>query len=550
MKPIPWLERLFGPKPKNHPQRDHPATRIPNGDQRLVKVFQPIGIKRPNSALEFGTMRGTTTRLAYPFQDLCGAHYLCGAATGKGKSYFVAGLVLKYCRELSLKGEPGVIVLDPKSETVDIILRQLAHELPSWPREQQDQLLRSLVVIAPCRRDAPITPLQLLRSPREEAEARAQEVSEALTQGVEADLGILQEIVLGNVLALAIESKEDWSLVEIPHLLSDEERLRHLAMQSELAGPRDYVLSGRFGREGSRRISGIQARIEKMLRIERLRLALGAPGLLDLGASFRGKITLIDLGSDFGADDTTRIIGRLLFARLVSTLFASTPDSLKPTLLICEEFPDLLGKGLGAKAERIFSQARSRKTGSMILFQTPIQLQNGNLLRVLQANARFTMLGQMPVAEARCFEELLFQTGKVPRRLQPGEVLPKSRYLSPAEEAAYRLEEIGRLAKRTFFFADREHRLQSCFIEADYFNPPSWNELERSISENLLFRIRTGSVSFPLEEAQRSYKQRLERFFSPTLFAGHHLPLHGRDQEGGEQLFTSRRSRRKRGTVP
>jgi hypothetical protein len=539
MKSISWLERLFGPKQEIRCSRTgHGRAPIIIG-RTGTNVFRPIGIKKSESGFEFGAVKGSKKRLIYNYQDICGAHYLCGAATGKGKSRLVAGLAMKHCRELARRGEPGVIVLDPKSETVDIILRQLAQELPTWPKGEQERLLQALVVIAPCRREAPITPLQLLRSPREEAEARAQEVSEALTQGVEADLGVLQEVVLGNVLALAIESKEDWSLVEIPHLLSDEARLCQMALQSTLAGPKAYILSGRFGHEASKRISGIQARIEKMLRIERLRLALGAPGLLDLGASFRGKITLIDLGSDFGADDATRIIGRLLFARLVSALFSSSPESLKPTLFICEEFPDLLGKGLGAKAERIFSQARSRKTGCMILFQAPAQLQNGGLLRVLQANARFTLLGQMPVAEARFFEELFLQTGKVPRKLHQGEVLPKSVFLSSPEEDAYRLEEIGRLPRGIFFFSDRDHRERTCFVQADHFNPPSWNELERSTPQELLRQIRYGSLSLPLEEAQRSYKRRLERFSTPAAAERNIAP---------EAL--PRRSRRRRGMVP
>lgn len=282
-------------------------------------------------------------------------------------------------------------------------------------------------------------------------------------------------------------------------------------MKSKLALPRAYVLSGRFGKEASQRIAGIQARIEKLLRIERLRLALGAPGLLDLGECFRGKITLVDLGSDYGAEEATRIIGRLLFSRLVASLFSQPPEPLVPTLLICEEFPDLVGKGLGAKAEKLFAQARSRKTGCMILFQAPTQLQNGGLLRVLQANARLTVLGQMPESEVRYFEELLPMTGGVPRKLEPGEILPKSAYLSSGEEKAFRLAQVSHLERGVFLFSDRSRRNETDFIRADDCSPPSWDELERDISTDLLFRLRNGSSFLSAEEAEVNYQARMER---------------------------------------
>jgi len=521
---------------------------VPGGQNTRFRPFAP---RAGSEELEFGLGLGTGMPLSSSFHELCGSHYLIGAGTGKGKSRLVATLIMQYCRRLSRTGAPGVVLLDPKSETVDLVLRQIAHEAPTWPKQEQDRLLSSLMVIAPCRRQSAVSPLQLLSAQPHEAEARAAEVSEALTQGVEADMGVLQEVVLGNVLALAIEDREDWSLVEIPHLLSDEALLRQMADRSHLPGPKAYVLSGRLGREGGKRISGIQARIEKLLRIERLRLALAAPGLVDLGDSFRGKITLIDLGSDYGAEEATRIIGRMLFARLVASLFSQPLESLLPTLMVCEEFPDLLGKGLGAKAERLFSQARSRKTGCMVLFQTPAQLQKDGLLRVLQANARITLLGQMPALEAKAFEELLLQTGQVPRPLQPGEILPKALYLTPQEEKSFRLDEIGRLPPATLFFSDRVHRDKTMFITARHFDPPAWSEIQRRVPLELLHRIRNGSHSLPLHEAKRTYERRLERL--TELARDRELaedPAGLLPQRPAAGTGASRRRRRTRGEMP
>lgn len=577
MNKRPWLERFFCPK-MNSPAPTQPARTCERlGNANRQSHFRPLAHARDGADLEMGSAVPEGARLSYPFSELAGAHFLCGAATGHGKTRFVAGLAMKHIRTFARTGAPGVVLIDPKAETVDLVLRLLAAELPQWPTDERDRVLARLRVIAPCRRDAAITPLQLLAAPRAEAESRAAEVSEAITQGIEADMGILQEGVLANVLALAIESQGGWSLAEVPHLLSNDALLRQMASRSSLAGPRAYVLSGRFGREATQRISGIQARIEKLLRVERLRLALAAPELLDLGESFRGAVTFIDLGSDYGAEDATRIVGRLIFSRLVASLFAQPPETLTPTFLVCEEFPDLLGKGLGARTEKLFAQARSRKTGCMILFQAPTQLQQGGLLRVLQANARFTILGQMPEAEVHCFEELLLATGRVGRRIQPGEVLPKTAFLSPSEERTHRQAQVASLEKGVFLFSDRHRRERTCFFRADHCEPPTWNELERHTPEAALSRVRHGSISLPLAEAEASYRRRLERFVTvgnalPTLPVGP-APLGppaslGPQTDPGEgQRFrraasqapgdsvrprqpTSRRSRRRRGDVP
>lgn len=570
MKSASWLERLLGPKtrPRCRGGRKRAHPNAAHGTAACSRESEP----HDDSQLRIRAKGDGNTFLAYPFDNLSGAHWLCGGATGCGKSRFVAGLMARHIRAFVRLGFPGLVLLDPKSETVDLVLRLIGFLLPNWSKEEQERVLANLVVVAPCRRNAAVTPLQLLSAPGAEAESRAAEVSEALTHGIEADLGILQEGVLANVLALAIESGQGWSLVELPHLLSSEPLVRQMATRSSLPGPRAYVLSGRFGKEASHRVSGIQARIEKLLRIERLRLALGAPELLDLSRCFRGRITLVDLGSDYGAEEATRVIGRLLFSRLVASLFSQPAEALRPTLLVCEEFPDLMGKGLGAKAEKLFSQARSRQTGCMILFQAPTQLQNGGLLRVLQANARFTILGQMPEAEARCFEELLPQTGRVPRELGPGEVLPKTLYLGPPEERVHRLQEIGHLERGAFLFSDRSQRESTCLIQADHCNPPSWDELERQLGTEIVDRLRRGAVSLPLAQAEASYKARLERV-AELLAPAPALPSFeqsagsassrgkaeepsraGTEANNGASAETekrpSRRSRRKRGEMP
>jgi len=555
MKHISLLERLLVPKAARRPK----APPIAEAEESMPA--------KPH--LQF---RGTRGSIYYPFADTAGAHWLCGGATGCGKSRFVAGLAMQHIRAFAKSGAPGLVLLDPKSETVDLLLRLIANELRQWRKEEQERVLSTLLVIAPCRKEAGITPLQLLHASPDEAESRAAEVSEALVQGVEADLGVLQEGALANVLALAIESGEDLSLVELPHLLASEPLVRQMAVKSKLALPRTYVLSGRFGKEASQRIAGIQARIEKLLRIERLRLALGAPALLDLRDCFRGRITLIDLGSDYGAEEATRIIGRLLFSRLVASLFSQPPEALQPTLLICEEFPDLVGKGLGAKTEKLFAQARSRKTGCMILFQAPTQLQSGGLLRVLVANARLTILGQMPEAEARFFEELLPSTGTVQRRPEPGEVLPKSPYLSPSEERTFRLAEVAHLERGVFFFSDRSRRQDTSLVRADNCSPPSWDELSRELPPELLARVKSGFSFLSRDEAEASYASRMEhllaRIAASVLPAGPPAQVRnpGFSAMAGTGEFTpppgeaanrarppqpgSRRSRRRKGELP
>jgi energy-coupling factor transporter ATP-binding protein EcfA2 len=349
-------------------------------------VPPPPGLPATGKVLgdsELGTPR--PVRLAAA--DACQHVHLLGA-TGSGKSTLLTNLALQ-----DIQAGRGVVVVDPKGDLVGDLLERLPEEV-----------VGRLVLLDPDERAAPPTlnPLE----------------GEDPDLAVDHLVGILHRIWIAHwgpriddvlrASCLTLLRRGGATLADIPRLLGDP-----LFRRPYLAGLDDPVGLGGFwawyeqqSPAGQAQLVGpIMTRLRAFLLRAFVRDVVGAPSSsFDMGRVLDGGICLVRVPKGLLGDDTARLLGSFVVARVwqAATARARTGQALRqPASLYVDECQNFLT--LPYRFEELLPEARGYGLALHLAHQHLGQLPR-ELHDALSANARTKVYFSCSPEDARTLE--------------------------------------------------------------------------------------------------------------------------------------------------
>lgn len=442
------------------------------------------------------TQRGVSYRISV--EDLVSLPSWVTAATGAGKSRFCGSFMEQLIARIAA-GEPlSLVEIDGKGEGADMTLRSVTRQAERLRGSERDRFLQRVRVLRFF--DDRFLPTWNILAPQPgvAAPAQADAVADVLSEVVaDATVGPRQRATLAGVLSLGVEFGVPFAA--LPWLLSAPQQVAALAAQSRFASVRLQL--SRFEREPQGSIDGLLARISTILRIPSLKAVFSARDPLSFTASFEpGTITVIDFGgAPFGALSAVRAVGSLAVAGLANAAFDPRRVVRSRCLLVVDE-PQVFATGVALEHfQRIMSLGRSFGAGGlMLVHQGPTQLAP-TFLDLLSTNVTLRVIGRSSEADASAASEWLPITHAVSRPRAPGARRGgESRFLSDGEERRHRIGEIGHLPARHFLVADRRVATQPRIVQAQFYEPPRWDQLDPTIAE----RIRRGAIGVPRAELE------------------------------------------------
>lgn len=301
------------------------------------------------------------------------AHVL--GATGSGKSTLLANLVLA-----DAAAGRGVVVVDPKGDLVDDILARLP-----------EPALGRLVLIDPAETTAPAA-LNVLDGA--EAEVAVDQVCGVFARIFSAWWGPRTDDVLRSALSTLVRLPGA-TLADVPRLLTDAGWRAPLV--ATVSGPsrRDAAgLSGFWDHFNSLSAGG-QAQVIGPV-MNKLRAVLGrsfarsllgtARSSFDMAAILDGGTLLVRLPKGKIGEDTSRLVGSLVIARVWQAATARAGQTTRPDAVVyvdeCQNFLNLPGT-----LADVLAEARGYHLGLVLAHQHLGQLPR-DLAEAISANAR------------------------------------------------------------------------------------------------------------------------------------------------------------------
>lgn len=430
-----------------------------------------------------------------------GGHWAITGATGCGKSYFAASVLLQLIRQ----GQGSVILLDMKGELARLMRETLIPSVLAAAQQQESAaLLKKLVVVAPFDEDAP-PPFQLLsRDHHLPIEVQAHEVSQSFGRTIGRDLGVLQQTTLRHALVLAIEL--GLTLVDVRQVLNDERFRREHVERSTNRDVRDYFLV-RFARERQGSLHSLLSRLDTLLMYPSLRRMLTAPGMLRFDRLLEDSITIVDMtGAPAGLRDVPQFLGQLFFQKLVRQVFARRVTArTRPAVIFADEFQELLTPDVAADFERVLTLARSQKVFLRLLFQQPAQVEaaSPNLLRILRTNCTYQMLFKASLEDARHFAQVLPVTGSAVREDADRFPDPRTppRRMTPDEERGQMLAQIPSMPARLFWFWNRNREYPALLVRSPSLDIRAAERSAAQLPHQLREIARRGILGFAVADA-------------------------------------------------
>lgn len=496
--------------------------------------------------------RAGTVDYLLPLRDMIGAHAHVVAQPGAGKTRFIVALITQVLEHMWLRGAShAVIAVDPKGETVLLLMRAVAELLARLPAELARDLSRRITTIRPFLGNF-LTPIDLLaREPSVDLIAQARTTVELIERTAGAAVGIRQGTA--GTFAFATLIANGVSLVEAPFLLRNPTAMRYLASRVDEPRLRSYFEGGDYERESRTTLHGLLARTEVMVGIAPLRAMSAGPGGLDFRTAFApGMLTIVDLdGAPLGAQSIAEAIGALLLTRIAWAAFAQGGERAAGTWLVIDELGRLASPSVLDVVERILTQGRWRGLGLTSVAQFAQQLPE--LDRLLSANTRWRSFGRSSAREIEgAASEWLPITGRRLRPRRPGEPSRTAEFMTEAEEVRDWVRRIARLPQRHFLFADRSAPFASRVVVAPTMAPAPWHEIPAEVRE----LVERGGFGLPREELL-ARARRLESDAADRLMRTREQspPREGRRRgQAVEQplpdLAERTRSRRRRREVP
>jgi hypothetical protein len=282
----------------------------------------------------------------------------------------------------------------------------------------------------------------------------AEELAGRLTQifddvlGRDSQLSLRMSRMLRSFLLLAIENELAFPLLEL--LFASPDLTERLALSSHSERVRLYFHS-EFGRERNTTLPALSARLDFVLRHERLRLSFGAEDFIDLRAAMdEGRPVLINAGGPSMPRQLSRVIQSVVLSDLRQAIFARKEHKL-PYLWFVDEAQCLFAQSADAdNLTMLLSMSRSFGAHLALITQSLIAAcPDRDLLASLETNLRWMLVFRCGLQDAQILEPAMPLTGQLVRqRHDHGRIA----YMTPSQELTHRLREVTNLPPRMGFF--------------------------------------------------------------------------------------------------
>lgn len=403
---------------------------------------------------------------------------LITGATGMGKSRLICALLVQILRR-----RIPTTIFDMKGELAGIVLDDLAPALVAAGID-----LGPIRVVRPFgRADVPMLRLTA-PEPGTSREIQSLNLAAALAEAVGSDLGSRMQRVFLRAASLCVE--KNLPLPVIAHWIANPAAFAAEARTSEDRLVRHYALR-EFPNENRASIDALKARLDELLHLREVRLALSAPDCLSFPECLESGLTVFDFGSaPAGAEVAMRffagpVMGRMSRAILSRPVSSTTP----PALVVFEEFQESLARHQVEQFKRLLALARFKRTPLWFSNQQPAQIAavDPHLLRILRTNTGFEAIFRSSIEDAA-------------RLAQHLSVRRSDESLAAAR--ARLTEEIATLPKRDYFLWLKDQPFGPQRLRSPRFDLEDMARRSASLPSETRQAIQRGCVSVPVEAVQ------------------------------------------------
>lgn len=315
-------------------------------------------------------------------------HLYVVGPTGSGKSTAILNLVVQ-----DMEAGRGVVVVDPKSDLVDEIIRRV-------PPHRADDV----IVLDPTDDERPVG-INLLAGGGEAPELVAEQVLGTFHRLYASSWGPRTDDILRAAL-LTLVGVPGMTLAEVPLVLTDAAFRREVVGRLDDPiglGPFWAAFESQSEAERAQQTGPVLNKLRSVLVRPRLRNVLGqASPLLDFDELLAsGKILLVPLAKGLLGEDAATLVGSLLIARLwqaVQRRAALPKSARRPVFCYRDEFQDFLH--LPTPIPDLLAQARALGLGLTLANQNLGQL-TPEVREAVLANARSRIIFGPSASDAR-----------------------------------------------------------------------------------------------------------------------------------------------------
>ena len=429
MDSLSLLQWLASPKLRHDARRYRTAS-----DKARRLAAQPpqhFTQRDPGSSISPGhAVKGP--KLCLPVSYFC-AHGLILGATNSGKSSAALHLLGELSGEVRHNGlEIGIGLVDAKGELFDKLSRTL--------RPSPEPVVLDFSASQP-------VPYSLLKTRSGETDDglvdRRMDVFSDLL-GQDGHLSLRMTRMLRWFLALALEQNLAFPTLE--YLFSYPDAAARFAKQSSNARLKSYFDSD-FAREAKTTLPALSARLDVLLRNEKLRLSFGSRAFVDFKNSMdEGTPILVNCGGPGLSRSVRSLIQSLVMSDICQATFARA-NVARPFLWFLDEAQNLFAKS--ADVENIMTlltMSRSFGTHLVLITQSlKAAIRHPAFAASLDTNFGWLLLFRCGLQDAQIIAPALPLSRPVRGRASSH----RGSYLTPQQEAAQRLDEITKFPQQT-----------------------------------------------------------------------------------------------------
>lgn len=416
-----------------------------------------------------------------PLMELVKACGLTTGGMGSGKTMFALLLVEAMIRRLPNLEGVAFGILDAKGELFERTLYLLTRRLDELEGEEQERLLRRIVVID-FANPRSISPYNILArwqyaEPDYFVMSRLETLRELLPAGEK--LSLRGASVLKYVLMLL--SEFDLPLTRLDRVLSSAEFRERLLAQSANEDVRQYF--GRhFSLEGKQTIAALRARMDSLFASEGVRLALSGSAAPDfLRYQNEGKIVLVNCAGPSITRSVRLLLQGLVLSDIRQSIFAR-PNNPPVTYLWCADEAQnfFLTRQQQENMADILTMARSFGSFFYFLCQNiTTAVPDARILETLHTNIRWSFTMRSTPYDARFLRSALPVTGRM-RRPETNPFRERTVY-GPEEERTLAINGVANLPDREGYLWLKTRSAEAIRLRTPEIDLPEGEDFRRVV---------------------------------------------------------------------
>jgi hypothetical protein len=419
--------------------------------------------------------------VAIPLMELIKACGLTTGGMGAGKTMFALLPIEAIIRRLPELRGAAFGVLDAKGELFERVLYLLARRIDELEGDDQQRLMRRIVIIDFSNRRS-ISPYNILArwkyaEPDYFVTSRLETLRELLPAGEK--LSLRGASVLKYVLTLL--SEFDLPLTHLDRVLSSAEFRQRLLAQSANEDVKQYF--GRhFALEGKQTIAALRARMDSLFASEGVRLALSGSAAPDfLRYQNEGKIVLVNCAGPTITRGVRLLLQGLVLSDIRQSIFAR-PNNPPVTYLWCADEAQnfFLTRQLQENMADILTMARSFGSFFYFLCQNlTTAIPDARILETLHTNIRWSLTLRSTPHDAAFLRFALPVTGRMRRpAINP---FREPTVYSPEEERTLAINGIANLPDREGYLWLKTRSREAIRLRTPQIDLPEGEEFRRVV---------------------------------------------------------------------